>query len=135
MDGYIDREIKEVQVKTQAEEETANWKFQPTHDGHLQKEMQPPQPFEAGDSRLKDLDPVQIGEQPGNVEPPQAGVEKKVDPAQAVEEDIIRRQQYNLYRDRYRRAVQREFLRRAHDDGVEPNRNLAEELKDMESRY
>jgi len=57
---------------------------------------------------------------------------KKLDPLDPIERMISEKQAYDLYREHYRGAVQKEFVRRLKRDGYTTSRNIAEEIKTLE---
>ncbi len=80
------------------------------------------------DSQISHSDNISPAEQEPGYARPRAGISKKYDPLDSIEEKIADDQAYQLYNEHYRRAVKQEFIDRAKKAGYDPSDTLAEHL-------
>jgi hypothetical protein len=85
------------------------------------------QPVQENDSLIHHSDDISSVEQSLEFNRPRAGVEKKFDPLDDVEQKIADDQAYQLYRERYRGALKQELIRRAESHGINTSDSLADE--------
>ena len=130
IEDFVNTKIKEEFLKMEAEDLRASQQI-PQPQRNLQVAPQWPRPLAVRDPLAGNQEPTAPGEQPSGMDP-RAGLSRKIDPSDPVEQRIAEEQAYQLYRENYRRAVQREFLRRLHQAGWDTTRNIAEEIKAKE---
>jgi hypothetical protein len=90
-------------------------------------------PLNYQDQIFNPVDTIALGEQSGRLDVPQVGIARKIDPAEEIEQKVMEEQAYQLYREHYRGAVQREFIKKLDDAGYKTTRNLAEEIRVKEA--
>jgi hypothetical protein len=127
----VNTHIKEENVKIEAQERRAEIEYKNEQETLYPAARRLP-PLHERDNLFDDLTPENSGENLAAIEMPRGVVRKAVDPLQAIEQKIIDKQMYDLYRDRYRRAVHNEFVRKLKRDGLKTHRNIAEEIKRLE---
>jgi hypothetical protein len=80
------------------------------------------------DAQLGHSDDISPSEQSQYMERPRAGFRKVADPLDSIEEKIVEKQAYALYREHYRSALKAELLSRAHSIGIQPTSDMANEV-------
>lgn len=125
IDTYVNSNIKEEYIRMEIEKHNASLDY-----GQFAKiknsnapEALPSQPVGQSNSLINHADDISNNEQvnyTGNLERPQVGVSQKYDPNDNIENKIADEQAYELYREHYRGAVQKEFVRRVKAAGLNP---------------
>lgn len=131
MEDFVNAKIKEEFIKVEGEELRATVEF-PTPEKHIQSVSQWPRPMDQIDPSLQNVKPTTLGEQSGTDEMPRPGIERKDDPTDPLEQKVVEKQAYEMYRDNYRHKVQEAFIQQARKAGWIINRNIAAEIKAQE---
>lgn len=127
----VDEEIKRVHIQKQLQDLEAQREFQPsTQLGNSPSEITPP--LKSSDPQIIDYEPIQPGEQVGSQDSDDES-RPNFGPDEYVHETLSRKQAYKREREIFRKELQRQFESNAKRDGIEVRRNIAEELKAIES--
>jgi hypothetical protein len=135
MQPFINEQMQRAQVKSQAQEIQGQSLAKPSAVTNIDVQTNSSSviPVSSQDSSIRNLEAIQPKEQSGaDLEQPQAGFRKAIDPAIKYQEDLAEKDKLVKERRNYRNAVQREFVRKAAEAGIEVDRNVAKEIEALE---
>lgn len=135
MGGFVNTELQKTQANTQARELQSEMLVKPSDlaDSEVDRARGVTLPAQSHDAFIRNAEPLSSKEAVGvSLERPQPGYTKVVDPVQNIQTDLAEKDKYEKQRRNYRNAVQKEFVRRAEQDGVKIDRNIAKEIEVME---
>jgi hypothetical protein len=130
IDTYVNANIKEEYIRMELQKQATRLDLSRSTSpiSNRNPEGLPSQPVGKTNDLIDhqdDISPLEQSEYAGSLDRPQVGLSQKLDPNDAIENKIVEDQAYDLYREHYRGAAQKEFNRRARAAGIDPTRATA----------